>query len=223
MQLAESILNVLLPTPCVLCGKRGSPVCRGCRGTVEVSLRVTHRDQLQGWAITDYGDAERTLLKSFKEEELTSLTGFLGGLIAPALREVASQMGAFYLPHQPTFLVPMPSSRANYVKRGFIPAKLLAAKANRIAGKPFEVRSLLRFNRVVEDQAKLSGEQRITNLAGSMSARVQLPGARVLLFDDVVTTGATIQEAARALTEAGAEVIGFLVFSETLLKTHTKS
>lgn len=220
-----SILNVLLPTPCVFCAKRGAPVCRSCRGEVKVSLRETKRGKLPGWSLSDYGDAERNLLKNFKENELTALANFLGRLTAPALREIATGEKAFLerRPGSRVFLVPMPSSRANYIKRGFTPARLLAATANRFAGKPFEVRSLLRFNREVDDQSGLAIEERRANLAGSMSARIRLPGSKILLFDDVVTTGATLLEAARALSEAGAEVIGFIAFSETLLKTHTKS
>lgn len=201
-------------------------------------LRVTSRDFLHGWSVTDYGDSEKLLLKAFKEHELTALSGYLGRLLAPALREIATEFfasdttetaspaptaKAAVLSQPRVTLVPMPSSRANYVKRGFTPAKLLAAHANRLAGRPFVIRSLLRFSRVVDDQSKLNIEQRRVNLAGSMTATRTLSGIRVLLFDDVVTTGATLLEAARALTEAGAEVLGFVTFSETLLKTHTKS
>lgn len=195
-------------------------------------LRETSRDFLHGWSVADYGDSEKLLLKAFKEHELTALSGYLGRLLAPALREIAAGFLAADTaetanaagPSQPRVtLVPMPSSRANYVKRGFTPAKLFAAHANRIASRPFVIRSLLRFSRVVDDQSKLNIEQRRANLAGSMTANRTLSGIRVLLFDDVVTTGATLLEAARALTEAGAEVLGFVTFSETLLKTHTKS
>ena len=222
MPLLESCLNVILPTPCVFCGKRGAPVCRLCGGAVTFQLRETSRDFLHGWTVTDYGDSEKLLLKAFKEHELTALSGYLGRLLAPALREIANGLLAPH-PDQTVTLVPIPSSRANYVKRGFTPAKLLAAHANRLAGRPLVVRSLLRFSRVVDDQSKLNIEQRRANLAGSMTANRAPSGIRVLLFDDVVTTGATLLEAARALTEAGAEVLGFVTFSETLLKTHTKS
>jgi orotate phosphoribosyltransferase len=51
-----------------------------------------------------------------------------------------------------------------------------------------------------------------------MTAGPGVKGRRVILVDDVVTTGATLLEAARAVTSAGGEVVGFLTFSETLLK-----
>ena len=193
-----------------------------------VRPRATSRDFLHGWAVADYDEAEKLLLKAFKEHELTALSDFLARLVAPALRRIAEGFttnltNAKGASRNRIILVPMPSSKANYIKRGYTPAKLLATQANRVAGRPFVVRSLLRFNRVVEDQARLTTEQRRVNLVGSMSAKRPLSGIRVLLFDDVVTTGATLLEAARALTGAGAEVLGFVTFSETLLKTHTKS
>ncbi len=48
-------------------------------------------------------------------------------------------------------------------------------------------------------------------------------GRQVILFDDIVTTGSTMLESARAVTMAGGKVIGFLAFAETILKTRSKS
>jgi predicted amidophosphoribosyltransferase len=81
----------------------------------------------------------------------------------------------------------------------------------------------LRFRRSVADQASLRSESRKANLAGSMSADSRVSGRRVLLFDDVITTGSTILEADRAVTEAGGIVLGFLGFAETILKTASKN
>jgi predicted amidophosphoribosyltransferase len=51
----------------------------------------------------------------------------------------------------------------------------------------------------------------------------RVAGRQVIIFDDVVTTGATILEASRAVTAAGGNVIGFLAFAETILKTASKN
>ena len=84
------------------------------------------------------------------------------------------------------------------------------------------VKAALRFVKVVLDQSGLSIEQRKSNLSGSMQASRDVLGQRVILLDDVVTTGATLLEAARAIAAAGGEVVGFLTFSETILKTPAK-
>ncbi len=99
---------------------------------------------------------------------------------------------------------------------------ILARQLNRATGSSLRVKAALRFERSVADQAALSVEQRSSNLVGSMVASAVVSGQRVILIDDVVTTGTTLIEAARAIAEAGGEVVGFLTFSETILKTRAK-
>ena len=155
-------------------------------------------------AVCDYGEQSIKLIRAFKEFGQTSVGKFM-----------ASQMAAL-LAGQSCDLVAVPSSRANQIKRGYSPALLLARRVASSAGIP--VIDALRFSRAVADQAGLGIDARRQNLEGSMTARPGVKGRRVILVDDVVTTGATLLEAARAVTSAGGEVVGFLTFSETLLK-----
>lgn len=73
----------------------------------------------------------------------------------------------------------------------------------------------LEHRRRVADQAGLSASDRAANLSGAMRARFDLSGRRVIVLDDVITTGATLAEAARALREAGAEVSAAAVVAAT--------
>ena len=160
------------------------------------------------------------LVRAFKEDGLTSL--------APRLAELVSMAYEGLVAEAPTqldgsLLVPVPSSRVNFLKRGYLPTLLLAKQLNRQLGRPMVVKSALRFIRAVEDQAGLSVEQRGANLSGSMTATSAVSGQRVILLDDVVTTGSTLAESARAVRQAGGEVAGFLTFSETILKSQAKS
>jgi predicted amidophosphoribosyltransferase len=73
----------------------------------------------------------------------------------------------------------------------------------------------LQHRRRVADQAGLTATARSTNLTGALQARLDLRGVRVIVVDDVVTTGATLTEAARALRDAGAEVPAAAVIATT--------
>ena len=156
------------------------------------------------------------LIRAFKEFGQTSVGKFM-----------APQMAAL-LAGQTGYLVAVPSSRANQIKRGYSPAFLLARRVATAARLP--TIDALRFSRSVADQAGLGIDARRQNLEGSMVAGPSVNGKRVILVDDVVTTGATLLEATRAVTSAGGEVVGFLTFAETLLqidheylKTRTKN
>lgn len=110
-------------------------------------------------------------------------------------------------------LVPVPSSRAAVRARGHDHAARLAGAA---AGR-LGVRSsaLLVPARRVSDQAGLDAAGRADNLRGALRARRPLAGVHVVVVDDVVTTGATLVEAHRALVQAGAIVVGAAVVAAT--------
>lgn len=118
----------------------------------------------------------------------------------------------------PIVLVPVPSAPAASRKRGHDPVRAIAAAAAerlRGLGLPIVSVPLLRQARRVADQAGLSSSRRAANLAGAFEAVPRRTGllaevrkrrAVVVLVDDIVTTGSTLAEAARALQLTGAEV-----------------
>jgi predicted amidophosphoribosyltransferase len=169
---------------------------------------------------TSYSEDSARLIKAFKEDGQTSLAGSL----ATKLRAGLSYLGDHCdIESGRTLLAVAPSRKENAKLRGYHPVKILAKRFIKTAGVELELYSRLRFIREVQDQARLSTADRAANLGGSMTVEDELSGRTVLLIDDIVTTGATILEARRALEAAGAKVVGFLAFSETILKTHTKN
>ena len=132
---------------------------------------------------------------------------------------VAKSMVDSLLPLEPIWsvdaVVAAPSAVSNFKKRGFVPAELVA---NRVAKRwgLGHLRYALTLARKVEDQASLSVDQRRRNLVDSMKASSRVAGKRILLVDDIVTTGSTLAEAARAVAAAGAEPVAFVVLAETL-------
>jgi ComF family protein len=120
-------------------------------------------------------------------------------------------------------VVPIPLTTARLASRGYNQAwelvkALRAAAPNELAQNDALADALVRLGET-PDQHSLSREQRLRNLQGAFAAHPQhaarLAGARVLLVDDVTTTGATLHSAAQALLLAGAQQVSALVFART--------
>ena len=157
-----------------------------------------------------YGGPLRTALIRYKERGQRGLAEPLAQLL-----ERAVVCGFERAPPAGIVLVPVPSARATARQRGGNHVLRLASRAGLALDLP--VRPLLSLQWAVRDSAGLGAAQRGANLAGAMAAR-RGPGASgpsAVIVDDIVTTGTTVREAARALTEAGWQVSGAAVVAAT--------
>jgi predicted amidophosphoribosyltransferase len=117
----------------------------------------------------------------------------------------------------PLILVPIPSRPDRRRARGadvVVDVARLSARLLRELGLEVRVTSALTLVRRVRDQAGLSASARAENVAGSLGVRRRVPPGVVVLVDDIVTTGATLGEAVRALRAVGVEVAGAAVMAE---------
>jgi len=154
-----------------------------------------------------YEDELRKLIHRFKYGRIRTLSGPLGRLLALAL------------PREQSFdvIVPMPLHWRKRWQRGFNQAELLAGEIGRRTHTP--VRNALRRVRNTTSQAGLTSAKRRENVSGAFQAsrhakkRMSVDNPRVLLIDDVMTTGATAASCARALKRAGARQVTLLTLA----------
>jgi predicted amidophosphoribosyltransferase len=205
----SALLDLVLPRTCCGCDVTGSLLCPSCRGLLDAPPlgRVCPTPCPEGLprvvAFSSYEGEVKRLLLAHKEKGQLGLTRPLGWALAAAVR--GDDLGA-------VVLCPVPSSRAAVRQRGHDHAMRLARAAARHLGVRAE--RLLLPARAVADQAGLTTRERAANLAGALRA-TGTPRLPVVVVDDVMTTGATLVEAVRALVAQGHPVAGAAVVAAT--------
>ncbi|MGZ5399557.1 MAG: ComF family protein [Nocardioides sp.] len=213
----EAAIDLILGGACVGCGRPGRSLCAVCRQGLPAAPRQAWPEPsppglATPWAGGVYDGTLRAALLAHKERHVAGLAAPLATLLASAV-EAASP--------RPVLLVPVPSRPGVVRSRGHDPLLDVVRRASRlVAGTT--VAPLLRSRGVVLDQAGLTAAERAANLAGSLwcpSAglrRFAGRTGRVVVCDDVLTTGATAREAQRALAATGLEVCAIAVVAATL-------
>ncbi|MGW2492300.1 ComF family protein [Streptomyces sp. NPDC001606] len=208
----QDLTDLVLPTDCAGCGAPRTVLCARCRTALHGSVprRVRPQPEPAGLpvvhAAAPYATDVRAALLAHKERGALALAGALGTALAGAVR---AGLGGGIPDARPVLLVPVPSAPRAVRARGHDPVRrvaLAAAGELRRGGTPARVAGVLRQRRAVADQAELDARRRLENLAGALEvtaggARL-LAAGRVVLVDDLITTGATLGEAARAVREA---------------------
>ncbi|MDG9704631.1 ComF family protein [Streptomyces sp. DH37] len=217
----RELADLVLPADCAGCGLPRTGLCARCLGLLRGARprRVRPHPPPGGGlppvhACLAYADEARAVLLAHKERGALRLAAPLGAVLAGAVRAAAVRETG----PEPLLLVPVPSARRAVAARGHDPVRrmaLAAAGELRRGGRPARVLPVLRQRRTVADQAGLDARRRWANLAGALGtvagAGRLLEEGPVVVVDDLVTTGASLAEAARALGRAGGRVAGAAV------------
>jgi predicted amidophosphoribosyltransferase len=193
------LLAFVLPVDCAGCDRPDVELCAACAASLQPDPLETRVDGLAVRSGLVFDAVAARVIRAVKEDGRTGLVRAL----APALVGAAAGFDT-----AGAVVVPVPTSSAAYRRRGYRVAELLAVRAG------WEPVRVLRVTRATADQRALGREERARNIAHSMRSRA-VPGVRALLVDDVLTTGATLAEAGRALRAAGAQVIGAVTVAAT--------
>lgn len=216
--LVDAWADLVHGAACVGCGMPGRPWCRSCAEMVERGIEPRFLDSgvagVVGACAGEYDGWLRTLIVTHKEQSAWSLATPLGELLAHVIRGVALGERWAFGADDGLLLVPVPSHRRTVRMRGHDPTLRMvraAATSLRARGIDAQALPLLRLRLPVRDSVGLSAAQRCRNLDDAFAVTRWAHGAvqrasgttRMVLCDDVRTTGATVREACAALTLAG--------------------
>lgn len=236
MRFAADVRDVIFPPHCPGCGGARDPsaeeelcgaclrdlalpealVCPGC-GMAAVSDATAFCPGCRGRHAMDavvhaaaYAGTARALVRRFKYRADFTAGRLLGRLLA--------ERAAAAFPRGVDLLVPVPLHRRRLGARGFNQAALLARDVGKRLRTPVSVRALAR-RRNTRTLAELHPAERASELEGAFAVRrpQRLAGLRVLLCDDVLTTGATAEGCCRVLKDAGAAWVGVAVATRVLM------
>ncbi len=233
----RGLLDLLLPPQCLRCRAAvdvpgrlcaecwrevdflGPPLCEGCGrpfdfhlGSAARCIACLRRPPSYGRAraVLRYDDASRGLILGFKHGDRTESAGAFGGWMARAGAELLREAD---------LLVPVPLHRWRLLSRRYNQSALLARRLARISGVPYAP-DLLRRLRATPSQGGLDARERRRNVRGAFGVAPgqgpRLAGLRVLLIDDVLTTGATVEACARCLLAAGAGGVDVLTLARVV-------
>ena len=202
MDLSTAAADLILGAACPGCGRPSRALCPGCAAEIAPRPAVVRTRPLVIAASGEHSGVLRLAIVAWKEEGRTTLLRPLTHLLAASVVEVTRDVSG------PILLVPVPTTWRSRLGRGSDVVDQLAHGAAgllRDTGADVSARQALRMARRTADQSGLDARARARNLAGAFQLRTgdRLTGCDLVIVDDIVTTGATLGEAVRALTAAG--------------------
>lgn len=237
----SALLDLVVPVECAGCRRPATRWCPRCDRALRRLHTAAHAEGFGGrstvpglgvWSWGDYCSPLDSVITAWKDGGRRDLTGLLAARLAHTIARALDEMGqtsgdtgALAL------LVPVPSSRSSVRRRGDAPLEVLTIAAVGLLSPThragLRVVPALAHARTVVDQSRLGVEQRRLNLAGAMRVRPGwqgcIDGRRCIVVDDVVTTGATLTEAARALAQVGARTVEAAVVAATSRRLAVRS
>jgi competence protein ComFC len=218
----------LFPPVCVGCGDPGEAICEVCRLSItripDQHCRLCYRPLRLGgvcpscinhppnfdqiYCFAAYSGLMRKAIRHLKYDRDLGMGRLLSKFIVPDLLDLFDDID---------LVIPMPLSAERMRTRGYNQSEAITKHLVNLTGWKHSPKALRKI-RNTESQVHLSVVERLANLDGAFQAETDLVrGKRVLLLDDVFTTGATMRQASKALKTAGAMSVVSVAIARTLL------
>lgn len=222
MHVIEHIIRTIAPHECVGCGQEGRLLCSICESRLSRAVERCYRCHkaaasgvtcstcrrqsklVSVRAVTTYGGMAKRLVWRLKFERARAAGDEVGRLIGARLQEWNVEN---------VVIVPVPTATRRVRQRGYDQAVLIARAAASRSDLPY-ASLLLRLGQ--RRQVGGSRSQRLEQIKDAFRARdvMRVHGAHIILIDDVLTTGATLEAAAATLKAAGAKKVEAIVFAQ---------
>ena len=217
MRFLNTILDIMFPTKCMVCGKTGADLCLPCLSKAPAAERESAE-----WIFPIYDYRHPTIKKSLwllKYNGKKRLANIFAEVIYEKIQEELSELSVMENFIEPV-LIPIPLSPKRYRERGFNQAELICREIIKINNIRHGVYIKLENNILIkpkdtEHQAHIKDRrERMKNMAGTFTVKNNelIKNKNIILIDDILTTGATLTEAKKVLKQAGArKIIAFTV------------
>lgn len=204
----DGLIKLLFPPKCIFCGTLLQPeeqeVCSDCQQSILLACRAPRQAKGAFYdaavCALDYEGSVRSALHRFKFSGKQSYAPALARILCFALGENLTQPA--------DCVTYVPTNRRNLHKRGYNHAQLLAQEV--AAQLKLPLMHTLRKTRDTQPMFGLKPEQRRANILGAIALDCpaeEVEGKRILLLDDILTTGSTVSECARILKTGGAKAV----------------
>lgn len=207
--------SLFFPKECLDCGKLGEFICSDCLKKIPIRPskppeKIRYQDYLDQVHVASFyaNNILARLIDLYKFHYQENLGKILSQIAIDYLKknQLTTTLSDF-------ILIPLPLHRRRYLERGFNQSQIIAQNIKQYLNTPLIDDSLIR-TKYTKHQTKLNMNKRLKNISGvfSITNKQKIIGKKILLIDDVVTTGASLNEAAKILRQNGAiKVIGLVL------------